>query len=183
MKRRLTSLDLRELSYVIDTLPKRILFSGNNLAYPQLLVRTEEDFEGIVKGIVSPFYTRLFMGGYKEQVADIGVVLLQQYKLFRKLAIEGRLGILESDIRNVEVLREITELEGYHFDNSVIYLSNLPNSFTKEELALIARLTKPIGHLNIHTRYLPHKTYVPIFMNDFLEECKIHTYEGVTIKS
>jgi hypothetical protein len=52
--------------------------------------------------------------------------LLQNYKLFRKLALEGRIGIFEADVTDPNLLKGIRDnLDSYNTSNSIIYLSHV----------------------------------------------------------
>lgn len=62
---------------------------------------------------------------------SIPEMLLQNYDFFRKLTIEGRLGIVEADITNPNFLQGVkNSLRSYEISNVVVYVSNAIDEVT-----------------------------------------------------
>lgn len=55
---------------------------------------------------------------------DIPGFVLQNYEIFRRLAIEGKIGVVRRDFRDKTFLRQIPNLDQYGSRNHVVYLSN-----------------------------------------------------------
>jgi hypothetical protein len=139
--------NLKIKTMVIACLRKRVHFYDSYIYNVPKRERTQEELIELINGTRSMFYVQKESETeHKIYHPDTLAVLLQNYPLFRRLAIEGKMGILESDVHNKEVLQEIRKLKDYNLGNNVIYLSNLPRFMDVDD---IINSTIPEGHTSI----------------------------------
>lgn len=79
---------------------------------------------------------------------DIQGFILQNYEIFRKLAVEGRIAAIRRDFRDEEFLGLVPSLDGYNSCNHVIYLSN---AFDRQKIPDIVETIKPSGKTLIYS--------------------------------
>tara|TARA_Y100000031_G_C8228169_1_gene389474 strand:- start:850 stop:1905 length:1056 start_codon:yes stop_codon:yes gene_type:complete len=110
LKSRLSLIEPQEgVEYVAQNLPR--LFTGEDiekvLHKPRFSFRKGNSFDPLLLGNPCPAW------------------LLRNYELFRKLALEGRIGIFEADVTDPNLLKGIRDnLDSYNTSNSIIYLSH-----------------------------------------------------------
>ena len=174
LKEQLNSISLQNRSNSLDFIPGKFWNWDNNLHQPgfdtPLIKRTPEDVEDIITSKVNRFHRG--PSPIKRDIiqADSGITIMQNYALFRKLAVDGRMGILRADITD-EKLKDLKKMRGYKKGPIVFYGTNLFSEHigSEPEIAIWKRIrTKhPViftgngkeAHIYAETRHLGTAKY------------------------
>ncbi len=127
LRKSLSNPNNRELTnYAIETLQERIKRYSAPISGIESRERTAQEFESLFNGTAKPFHVITYSTGEVRHYPDTAAILLSNYRLFRRLASEGKFGIVESNILDKNTLHGIRRLKGYDQGTNVTYLSNLP---------------------------------------------------------
>ena len=161
----LSDLKVSHPEYVLKSLPRKFWCWRNNFSEEgeYLDERSWDDIEAIVNGRVSRFEVGPLSENYRtehyrqllikertypnsDKDPDVGIALLQNYGVFRNLAIEGRMAFLQADITD-ESLGDIKNARGYNAGPVIFYGSNLFSEHLRYEAeAPLQEQFKPPSH-------------------------------------